>query len=53
MVTATPTKLAELYRIDETAWLEAMAELIRSSRLDEVDYPNLNGSRAAYCETTQ
>lgn len=82
MVTATPTKLAELYRIDETAWLEAMAELIRSGRLDEVDYPNLaeylsdmvirdrrevagsgrsssnarnskNGSRAAYCETTQ
>ena len=41
MSTATPTKLAKLYRSDETAWLEAMAELIRSGRLDEVDYPNL------------
>src|SRR2546423_7111340 len=30
-----------LYEQDETAWLEAMAELIRLGRLDEVDYPNL------------
>src|SRR5690242_17377680 len=30
-----------LYEQDETAWLEAMAELIRLGRLDKVDYPNL------------
>jgi hypothetical protein len=30
-----------LYERDETAWLEAMADLIRMGRLDEVDYPNL------------
>jgi Domain of unknown function DUF29 len=30
-----------LYEQDETAWLEAMAELIRLGRLDELDYPNL------------
>src|SRR5437763_12696505 len=30
-----------LYEQDETAWLEAMSELIRLGRLDEVDYPNL------------
>jgi hypothetical protein len=33
--------LSALYEHDETAWLEAMAELIRLGRLDEVDYPNL------------
>ncbi len=41
MATATSAKLAELYKSDETAWLEAMAGLIRAGRLDEVDYPNL------------
>src|SRR5947208_16331630 len=30
-----------LYEQDETAWLEALSELIRQGRLDEVDYPNL------------
>src|SRR2546430_5252976 len=30
-----------LYEQDETAWLEAMSELILLGRLDEVDYPNL------------
>jgi hypothetical protein len=30
-----------LYQQDETAWLEAMAELIRLGRLEELDYPNL------------
>src|SRR5437763_1681903 len=30
-----------LYEQDETAWLEATAELIRLGRLDEIDYPNL------------
>src|SRR5438132_7503601 len=33
--------LGMLYERDETAWLEAMSELIRLGRLDEVDYPNL------------
>jgi hypothetical protein len=33
--------LGALYEQDETAWLEAMVELIRLGRLDEVDYPNL------------
>ncbi|MGH7483509.1 MAG: DUF29 domain-containing protein [Longimicrobiales bacterium] len=30
-----------LYETDETAWLEAMAELIDEGRLDELDYPHL------------
>ena len=30
-----------LYEQDETAWLETTAELIRTGRLEEVDYPNL------------
>jgi hypothetical protein len=30
-----------LYERDETAWLEAMSELIRLGRLEEVDYPHL------------
>jgi hypothetical protein len=41
MQTAQVTPLSALYERDETAWLEAMAELIRLGRLDEVDYPNL------------
>src|SRR5262245_13283727 len=41
MTTAQATPLGVLYEQDETAWLEAMAELIRQGRLDEVDYPNL------------
>lgn len=31
-----------LYERDETAWLEAMAELVASRRLDEIDYPHLS-----------
>jgi len=34
-------QLAALFERDETAWLEAIADLIRQGRLDEVDYPNL------------
>src|SRR5438270_8987482 len=41
MTTAQALSLSGLYEQDETAWLEAMAELIRLGRLDEVDYPNL------------
>jgi hypothetical protein len=41
MTTAQAPPPALLYRQDETAWLEATAELIRQGRLEEVDYPNL------------
>jgi hypothetical protein len=41
MTTAQAIPLGLLYGRDETAWLEATAELIRLGRLDEVDYPNL------------
>lgn len=41
MIPATTTRLASLFDRDETAWLEAIAELIRQDRLDEIDYPNL------------
>jgi hypothetical protein len=34
-------KSGVLYERDETRWLEVMADLIRSGRLDELDYPNL------------
>jgi hypothetical protein len=39
MVQRTPAATAALYEVDETAWLEAAADLIRSGRLTEVD-PN-------------
>ncbi len=39
---AKPTEsLAELYEVDETAWLDAMSELLREGRISELDYPNL------------
>lgn len=41
MTTAQALSPSVLYEQDETAWLEAMSELIRLGRLDEVDYPNL------------
>jgi hypothetical protein len=41
MVQPTPVATAALYEVDETAWLEAMADLIRSGRLSEVDLNNL------------
>ena len=41
MAVAESTKLETLYATDETAWLEATSELIRSGRLDEVDRANL------------
>ena len=37
-----PTQtLADLYLADETAWLDAMAELIGEKRFDELDYAHL------------
>jgi hypothetical protein len=41
MIRKTTGSLAELYEADETAWLDAMAELIAEGRLAEIDYPNL------------
>lgn len=41
MATGETVKPEVLYEQDETAWLEAMAELIRMGRRDQVDYPNL------------
>jgi hypothetical protein len=41
MATVQANTLGILYEHDETAWLEAMAELIRMGRLDELDYANL------------
>src|SRR5271170_7741523 len=41
MTTAQALSMSTLYEQDETAWLEAMAELIRLGRLEELDYPNL------------
>lgn len=33
--------LAELYEVDETAWLEAMVELIEQDRIDDLDFNHL------------
>lgn len=41
MTTAQVNSLGILYEHDETAWLEAMCEMIRLGRLAELDYPNL------------
>ena len=41
MATANPPDLASLYLADETAWLDAMAELARSGRPDQLDLANL------------
>jgi hypothetical protein len=41
MATAYVFSPSKLFEQDETAWLEAMAELIRLGRLDELDYFNL------------
>lgn len=41
MITKPTESLAELYDADETAWLEAMAELLRDGRLSELDYTHL------------
>lgn len=41
MTTAQTPHLDLLYEQDETAWLDAMAELIRQGRFDELDFSNL------------
>ncbi len=37
MVQQHPAATAPLHEVDETAWLEATADLIRNNRLQEVD----------------
>lgn len=37
MLQRTPIVLAALYEADETAWLDATADLVRAGRLDQVD----------------
>ena len=40
---AVPTEtLSELYEKDETAWLDAMAELVQFGQTDAFDLPNLH-----------
>jgi len=41
MATATEESLAALYTEDETAWLEAMAALVRRRQLAQLDLENL------------
>lgn len=41
MVRKSTEPLADLYLADETAWLDAMAELIRAGRTDDLDLPHL------------
>jgi hypothetical protein len=40
-MTRTELPISELYLEDETAWLEAMADLIRTGQYAELDYPHL------------
>ena len=42
MVIAEALNLNELYVKDETAWLEAMADLASMGRSTEMDFPNLS-----------
>src|SRR5438876_594927 len=41
MVQQTSVALAALYETDETAWLDATEELVRSGRFDQVDAESL------------
>jgi Domain of unknown function DUF29 len=41
MIQRAATDLSQLYEADETAWLEAMADLVRQGRWDDLDYPHL------------
>ena len=41
MIRQAEQAMAELYELDETAWLDAMAELIRRGSIDDLDYPHL------------
>jgi hypothetical protein len=41
MIQRAATTLSQLYEADETAWLEAMADLIQQGRWGDLDYPHL------------
>ena len=41
MIQRAAEDLPALYESDETAWLDAMSELIRQGRLDQLDYAHL------------
>ncbi len=41
MITKSIEPLADLYETDETAWLDAMSELIRDGRFDDLDHAHL------------
>jgi hypothetical protein len=41
MIQRAAETLSGLFELDETAWLEAMAELIRQGHLDDLDYTHL------------
>ena len=41
MIQRNAAVLSELYEVDETAWLEAMAELIEQGRWSDLDYAHL------------
>ncbi len=41
MIQRAGTTLSQLYELDETAWLEAMADLIQQGRWGDLDYPHL------------
>src|SRR3954447_20856746 len=41
MIQKAVAVLPDLYEPEETAWLEAMAELIRQGRWSDLDYPHL------------
>ena len=41
MVQRTAAILPDLYEADETAWLEAMAELVQQGRFAEIDFAHL------------
>jgi hypothetical protein len=41
MIQRATETLSSLFESDETAWLEAMAELIRQGHVDDLDYPHL------------
>lgn len=41
MIQQATSTLAQLYESDETAWLDAMATLIKEDRCDELDYSHL------------
>lgn len=41
MIQRIPAALATLYEVDETAWLEATADLLRQGRFDEIECETL------------